>query len=59
MKSVLSAISGLASTAATSVDYTRAYETSQYLPPVSQLVADQGRIRFGAGFRLPVNRKID
>jgi hypothetical protein len=53
----LEAISGSTLTAATDANYICDCDSPHRLPPSWQLVADQGRIRFGAGFRLPVNRK--
>jgi hypothetical protein len=57
MTSILEAMSGLALTVATDADYACDSVAFQRPLPVPQSVADQGRILFGAGFRLPVDRK--
>jgi hypothetical protein len=56
MKSIAEAISGLALTTAIH-DHARDCETRKRRSPLWRLGADQGKICFGAGFRLPVSRK--
>jgi hypothetical protein len=57
MKSVAQAISGQAATASADASQTRRDGASRGPSPLLRAVADQGKIRLGGAWRLPLNRK--